>query len=117
MLPARHRLRESADFAAAVRGSGRARSGSGLLVVHARRADARSEHLTRVGFVVSKAVGNAVIRNRTKRRLRHLMADRLPALQPGTDVVVRANPAAATATYAALGAELDRLLARVKALA
>lgn len=67
----------------------------------------------RVGFVVSKAVGPAVTRNRVKRRLRHLMRDRVGALGQGSLLVVRALPPAAGATYADLGAELDRCLSRV----
>ena len=69
-----------------------------------------------VGFTVSKAVGNAATRNRVKRRLRHLTREHLPALEglPGrAALVVRALPAAAEASYAALGADLDRTLARV----
>ena len=73
---------------------------------------------TRIGFVVSKAVGGAVTRNRTKRVLRHLVAARLrgqdavpSALAEGLDLVVRATPAAGTASSAQLGAELDHLLA------
>jgi ribonuclease P protein component len=62
----------------------------------------------RAGFVVSKAVGGAVTRNRTKRVLRHLVAARLTRIPDGCDLVVRANPAAATATTAELAAELDR---------
>lgn len=50
----------------------------------------------RVGFVVSKAVGNAVTRNRVKRRLRHLCRPLVEELEDGTVVVVRALPAAAT---------------------
>ena len=50
----------------------------------------------RVGFVVSKAVGNAVTRNRVKRRLRHLCRPLVDELEDGTVVVVRARPAAAT---------------------
>ena len=50
----------------------------------------------RVGFVVSKAVGNAVTRNRVKRRLRHLCRPLVNELEDGTVVVVRALPAAAT---------------------
>lgn len=64
----------------------------------------------RVGFVVSKAVGGAVTRNRTKRVLRHLVADRLNRIPQGSDLVVRANPAAAEASTAELAAELDRAL-------
>lgn len=67
----------------------------------------------RVGFVVSKAVGTAVTRNRVKRRLRHLMRERVPVLGDGSLVVVRALPPAAEASYADLGVELDRCLARV----
>ncbi len=53
--------------------------------------------MTRAGFVVSKAVGGAVTRNRVKRRLRHMVAAQLASGTSGVDVVVRALPAAATA--------------------
>lgn len=127
MLPAGHRLRASADFSAAVRGakgqtaSARAgaggasrgvRVGSTLLVVHLNATDARSGLPARVGFVVSKALGGAVVRNRTKRRLRALMAARLDRLPAGTDVVLRANPTAAQVSSRELAADLDVLLAR-----
>ena len=115
MLPAGHRLRASSDFAATFRGPRGARAGSTLIVVHANQADARAGQPPRVGFVVSKAVGNAVVRNRTKRRLRALMAARLSAVPAGTDLVIRANPVAAQANSATLAADLDVLLARVTA--
>ena len=67
----------------------------------------------RVGFVVSRAVGPAVTRNRVKRRLRHLMRERVAALPEGSLLVVRAMPAAAGATFGDLGGELDRCLGRV----
>jgi ribonuclease P protein component len=113
VLPAQHRLRHSADFAAAVRATGGARSGSRLIVVHANQTDARAGLPPRVGFVVSKAVGSAVVRNRTKRRLRALAQQRLALLPQGTDVVIRANPPAAQANSSELGDELDVLLTRV----
>ena len=115
MLPAGHRLRASSDFAATFRGPGGARAGSTLIVVHANQADARAGQPPRVGFVVSKAVGGAVVRNRTKRRLRALMAARVGAVPAGIDLVIRANPVAAQANSATLGLELDNLLARVTA--
>ena len=71
-----------------------------------------------VGFTVSKAVGSAVVRNRVKRRLRHLVREQLPVLHalPGRPaLVVRAQPAAATASYAALRDDLARCLQRVTA--
>jgi ribonuclease P protein component len=67
----------------------------------------------RVGFVVSKAVGPAVARNRVKRRLRHLMRERLTSLHDGELVVVRAQPGSAQASYRDLADELDRCLDRV----
>lgn len=50
----------------------------------------------RVGFVVSGALGNAVTRNRVKRRLRHLAAAHVADAPAGLDIVVRALPRAAT---------------------
>ena len=113
MLPAGHRLRASSDFAATFRGPRGARAGSTLIVVHANQADARAGQPPRVGFVVSKAVGGAVVRNRTKRRLRALMAARVGSLPTGLDLVIRANPVAAQANSASLATDLDVLLARV----
>jgi ribonuclease P protein component len=113
VLPAGHRLRASSDFAATFRGPGGARAGSTLVVVHANQADTRAGLPPRVGFVVSKAVGGAVVRNRTKRRLRALMAARVDSLPSGVDVVIRANPVAAQASSTSLGVDLDSLLARV----
>lgn len=50
----------------------------------------------RIGFVVSGALGNAVNRNRVKRRLRHLAAAHAPDTPVEMDLVVRALPRAAT---------------------
>lgn len=58
-----------------------------------RRRDNDPPEQPRVGFVVSKKVGNAVVRNRVKRRLRHLAATMETPL--AADVVVRALPPAA----------------------
>jgi ribonuclease P protein component len=68
----------------------------------------------RAGFVVSRAVGNAVVRNKVKRRLRQLVRERLAELPSGTDVVVRALPESATRTYAELGTDLDAALAAAR---
>ncbi|OPC82040.1 ribonuclease P protein component [Embleya scabrispora] len=70
----------------------------------------------RAGFVVSKAVGPAVVRNVVKRRLRHLIRDRMALLPAGSLVVVRALPPAAQADHSDLARDLDaafdRLLGR-----
>lgn len=65
------------------------------MVVHLHRLDTQDPpDSTRVGFVVSKKVGNAVVRNRVKRRLRHMVLDMETPF--AADVVVRALPPAAT---------------------
>ena len=111
MLPAAHRLTDPPSYRRVLR-RGRRRAAR-TLVVSLLVPDVCEAPLgeTRVGLVVSKAVGNAVARNRVKRRLRHLAANRLPDLAPGCEVVVRALPAAAGATSAQLGEDLDRCLA------
>ncbi|SES00029.1 ribonuclease P protein component [Propionibacterium cyclohexanicum] len=95
-------MRNSQEFRSTVRRG--LRVGCPSLVIHADLADdassprAGGQTSARVGFVVSKQVGNAVTRNRVKRRLRHLAAGRLrsdPDLPGSLRVVVRALPAAA----------------------
>lgn len=66
----------------------------------------------RVGFVVSKAVGDAVTRNRVKRRLRHLVREQIATVPAGCEVVVRALPVSATLSSAELREELGRCLER-----
>jgi ribonuclease P protein component len=116
MLAATHRLRRRSDFAATIRGGRRAARGA--LVVHvdfqppARAEPAVPPAPPRAGFVVSKAVGGAVQRNRVKRRLRHLVRARIDTLPSGAMLVVRALPAAAERSYDELGADLDGAIAR-----
>ncbi|MGI5950581.1 MAG: ribonuclease P protein component [Brooklawnia sp.] len=93
MLPGPVRMRSSEQFNATVRDGVRARRPT--VVVHASRNPAEQ---VQVGFVVSKRVGNAVVRNRVKRRLRHLVLPMLEAAPAGLQVVVRALPAAADQT-------------------
>jgi ribonuclease P protein component len=109
VLPSEHRLTDADTFRRASR-TGR-RSSSRTLVVHLAPVDAGP---ARAGFVVSKAVGNAVVRNRVKRRLRHLVRDRLGLLPAASALVVRALPAAAAASSSELAADLDRCLVRVQ---
>ncbi|WP_214370197.1 ribonuclease P protein component [Pseudonocardia sp. H11422] len=105
MLPAGARLTRRDDFASTIR-RGR-RSGRSRLVVHLH---VTGSDAPRAGFVVSKAVGNAVVRHRVARRLRHLVAPRLAELPPGSRLVVRALPPAADANSAELGSDLDAAL-------
>lgn len=113
MLPAPSRLRRRPDFAAAVR-NGR-RVGRARLVVHLAVENSNSDDagaLPRAGFVVGRAVGDAVTRNRVKRRLRHVVRDQLATLPTGARLVVRALPPAAAATSTELARDLDSALKR-----
>lgn len=109
MLSAEHRLTESALFASAVRHGQRV--GGRNLVMHLQSRESGQPAL--VGFVVSKAVGNAVVRNKVKRRLRALLAQRVTALSPGSLLVVRALPASADAGFITLADDVERALERL----
>ncbi len=60
----------------------------------------------RIGFVVSKSVGNAVARNKVKRRLRGIASELLSELPLQTQLVLRAQPAAARAPYPVLESDV-----------
>jgi ribonuclease P protein component len=116
VLSPSNRLTSPVHFREVVR-RGR-RCGGPLMVVHLLAPSTRPAHLglpetPRVGFVVSKAVGPAVVRNLVKRRLRHLARERTDALSPRDMLVVRALPAAADASYDELEQELDRCLTKL----
>ena len=76
--------------------------------------DTGDTHAARVGFIVSKAVGNAVVRNRTKRRLREIMRVRLGELSAGELFVVRALPPAAAASGSQLRDDLAAAVLRAR---
>jgi ribonuclease P protein component len=106
-------MRHPAEFRVTMR-SGRRAGGpflSGYLLSATDHVpeDARPK----VGFIVSRAVGSAVVRNRVKRRLRELMRRRLAWLPGGCLLVLRAHPAAAGARQADLAADLDLVLERL----
>jgi len=89
------------------------------VVVHLLAAPAAGEASTgesvgrsaRAGVIVGRRVGPAVQRNLVKRRIRHLLAARVPQLPDGSLIVVRVLPEAGPAGFAALGAALDSALA------
>lgn len=87
MLAKAARLRTAEEFRTTMRRG--VRCGRPSLVLHMLRTD---NPPSRAGFVVSRAVGNAVTRNRVKRQLRHLVAHRLAETPFEADVVVRALP-------------------------
>jgi ribonuclease P protein component len=103
------RLRQRADFLAA---AGAVKVPSAAFVLQARnRADAGPP---RIGFSVSRKVGNAVERNRVRRRLRELVRLRSgDALRTGYDYVLVGRRGALSAAFSELSADYDRALARI----
>ncbi len=71
--------------------------------------NARPDRATRLGLTVSTKVGNAVVRNRIRRRLRELFRTRRAHFPGGLDVVLIARTQAAQATPGALTAAFERL--------
>lgn len=113
MLPANARLRRSEEFRAVMRGG--VRAGRRRIVLHALIGTGSGEP-SKAGFVVSKAVGNSVVRHRVTRRLRHLVAARLGTVPAGSALVVRALPPAAQSSSSELGSDLDAALRRLSLL-
>ncbi|MEM8688630.1 MAG: ribonuclease P protein component [Pseudomonadota bacterium] len=102
-------IRRRADFLAAARAAHSAQRG---LVLQARVRDDERGH--RVGFTVTKKVGNAVVRNRVKRRLR--AAARLELSQvgrPGVDYVLIGRKATINRDFALLRDDLAKAVRKV----
>lgn len=101
-------MRQSADFAYAFRGT---RGHAKRLAVALNWAENRADlPETKVGFVVSKKVGNSVQRHRLTRQLRHILRPHLEHMNKGMYVVVRALPAAQGATSGELAEDLATAL-------
>lgn len=106
MLATRNRLRTSTDFSTTVRSG--VRNGRRNVVLYA--AAIAADEPSRIGFIVSKGVGNAVVRNLVKRRLREAGAASLREYGTGFAIVVRALPASATASWDQLLADYNAAL-------
>jgi ribonuclease P protein component len=103
------RLRKRADFLAAA-GGPRVTSTNFVLQTRSRS----DKGAARVGFTVSRKVGNAPERNRVRRRLRELVRlNSGGALRPGHDYVLVGRRAALTAAFSDLAVDYDRALARI----
>jgi len=115
VLPQQSRIRRPEDFRRVQR-TGRRAGGSvvaGHLLLVGSEGPVRSGDPAKVGFVVSRAVGSAVVRNRVRRRLRELMRRRVASLPGGCLLVLRAYPAAASARQEDLAADLDLVIGRL----
>ncbi|MEQ8283516.1 MAG: ribonuclease P protein component [Parvibaculum sp.] len=103
------KLRKRRDFLAAAHGRKRAERG---LVLQA--LDRHDSGAPRAGFTVTRKVGNAVTRNRAKRRLRAAAAEILPlAAKPGYDYVLIGRHSTPTRRWAELLADLTAALNEV----
>lgn len=104
-------IQKRADFLAANRGIRVARPGFVLLVNPLARADG----LQRFGVTVTKKIGNAVVRNRMKRRFRALLREILPVQGiAGADHVLIGREGGIERDFAAMRAELEQALGRAR---
>ena len=103
------RLRKSSDFSA-VWSEGRSRVDR-LFVLKVRPNDLE---VTRFGFSVSKRIGNAVARNRVKRRLRETA--RAASVEAGFDIMIIARKGADEADFARIERSIQKLLRRARVL-
>jgi len=103
-------IRKRADFLAA--NAGARAPAPGFVLLARDRGDSAAP---RVGFTCSKKVGNAVTRNRAKRRLRALARETLaPRARPGWDyVLIGRRDATVSRAYADLAADLVRAMEKV----
>ena len=114
MLPSEERLRANRDFRL-IYARGRSHADSLAVIYVLRRngdyADAAPGR--RIGFVVSKKLGDAVVHNRIKRRLREAVRLRLPDLREGPfDIIFVGRTGAKGADWAAIEASVGELLRR-----
>ncbi len=108
MLPRSQRLTTGSDISRVSRTGVRARSGDLLVSL----VPAAGDGPFRAAVVVGKPAGDAVTRNRLRRRIRHALIDLGAAVPAGSDLVVRGGPAALTWTAAELSAELRSAVLR-----
>ncbi len=93
---------------AAFQGAGTTRSHP-LLTVRFLRSDHGD---TRFGLATGRKLGNAVVRNRVRRRLREALRVMAPSFQPGWDVLIIARPTIVDADHDAVVGALHRTLVR-----
>ena len=102
-------IRKRADFLAANRGLRNARVGFVLLT---RANEGLGQ---RFGVTVTKKIGNAVVRNRMKRRFRELLRAALPGEGlPDTDHVLIGREGGIERDFAVMRAELTQALSRAR---
>lgn len=107
------RLRKRRDFLAAAKAQ---KAGVASLLLQGRNRGDTPD--VRIGFTVTKKVGNAVVRNRIRRRLREVARAVMPAAsRPGHDYVLVARLNALRAPFPELARDLERAMNRLHASA
>lgn len=112
-FPRQRRLTRTAEFLR-VKSEGKTQRGA-VLVLGVLECGADLPF--RAGFVTSRRVGAAVVRNRVRRRLREIVRANQNIVRPGIWMVVIARPAASGVSYGALEDEWLRLAKRALILA
>jgi ribonuclease P protein component len=110
-FPKSDRVRRRSEFLR-IQGEGQKASAGPLLAIALRREDGE----TRLGLTVSKKVGNAVQRNRVRRRLRELFRQGRSQLPRGVEVVLVARTGAAVADFSELRQAFEKLALKLKGL-
>ena len=106
MLAPQHRVTQGIDYRRISRG---ARVGGRLAAVHAcLRDDVNAP--TRFGFIITKRVGVAVVRNRLRRQLKAICFEALPLLPAGMEFVIRVHPDGAAGDFQTLRSHCRRQL-------
>lgn len=119
MLPSQHRLRSTPSFGHTIK-RGR-KKGSRTVVVYVHSPETSTTWGgPRMGVVVSKAVGNSVVRHNTARKIRAAMANVLAdpggvELKESQNIVIRALPHSATATTREVEKDVRSCLRRITA--
>ncbi|MGV9194212.1 ribonuclease P protein component [Microbacterium sp. MC2] len=108
MLARGNRITRGADYRAVVRGGARC-AGAHTVTYVVTTTEPRP---ARFGFIVSKQIGGAVVRNTVRRRLKAICVQSLPDVRDGVDVVIRALPGAGDAEFDDLRTQVVRCLNR-----
>ncbi len=111
-FPHRARLLKHAAFEK-VYAEGRRIFSTNITVFYLRR-DSDAERHPRIGFTVSRALGEAVQRNRIRRRLREAVRMNLPALTAAVDVVINPKRTTERTDFRQLVSEVERAFAQIE---